>query len=247
MKLIKKSLAIGAILGLAATSVFAAKGDVLTAAEINTLKSNFPTVIGKPGIKVLKGIDQGEFKQLELEVRTQRGPQQFQVFVVNGTKTLFAGNAYNEKGEKYNLPVNVELIKAGVAFKMGTGPKELYLVTEPECPYCQKLEKNLASDVLEKYTINIIPMPLSFHKKAKPMLNWVFAGANDKEKTDRMHKVLLGDQSYASYKPSAEELAKNEEIFSKGMKAAMELKAGGTPSVFDDKFQKVNYQFLLKK
>lgn len=248
MKLLKQSLSLAAILAVGTSSAFAAKGDTLSNADISKLQADYPELIGKQGVKVLKGLDQGNFKQLELEVRGPRGPQQFEVFVVDGVDAVFAGNAYSKKGEKFSLPVNTDLIKSGVALKIGTGPKNVYVVTDPECPYCQRLEQNLADDVYEKYTINIIPMPLSFHKKAKPMLHWVLAGKDAKEQADRLHAVMAKkDTSFESYKPTKEEIAKNEALFATAYKAAMELRATGTPSVYDDKFQKANYDFLLKK
>lgn len=244
IKFLGKAAVLSALCG---SSLFAAQGDILTAKDLDKLKADYPELIGKPGINITKGIDQGEFKQIELEVVGPRGPQQFEVFVVNGVKTIFAGNAYNEKGEKFNLPVNEALIKEGIGIKIGNGPKNVYIVTDPECPYCQNLEKNLADDVYSKYTINVIPMPLSFHKNAKPMLNWILAGKNEKEKGDRLHAVMAkGDKTYETYIPSKEELAKNEILFEKAYKAAGELKASGTPTVYDEKFQKVDYTFLLK-
>ena len=236
IKFLGKTLALTAIFG---SSAFAAQGDILTEADINKLKSDYPELIGKPGINVKKGIDQGQFKQIELEVVGPKGPQQFEVFVVNNVKAIFAGNAYNENGAKFNLPINEAAIKEGIGFKIGNGPEVVYLVTDPECPYCQELEKKMSKEMYSKYTINIIPMPLSFHKNAKPMLNWILAGKDEKEKGERLHAVMAkGDKSYETYTPTKEELAKNEALFEKGYKAANELKATGTPSIFNDKFEK---------
>lgn len=245
LKFLGKTLVLSA---LVSSSAFAAQGDILTTKDIDKLKADYPELIGKPGITVTKGIDQGQFKQIELEVVGPRGPQQFEVFVMDNVKAIFAGNAYNEKGEKFNLPINEALIKEGIGIKIGNGPKNVYIVTDPECPYCQNLEKNLADDVYSKYTINVIPMPLSFHKNAKPMLNWILAAKTEKEKGERLHAVMAkGDKTYETYTPTKEELAKNEALFEKAYKSANELKASGTPTVYDDKFQKVDYGFLLKQ
>jgi thiol:disulfide interchange protein DsbC len=246
MKFLKTILSTSAALAVSATVAFA--GQELTPDQVSKLKAEYPELIGKPGIKVLKGMDQGKFSQLELEVMTPRGPQQFEVFVVDGLENaIFAGNAYDKTGKKYNLPKNVDLIKEGVAFKVGHGPEQIYLVTEPECPYCQRLEKNLAPDVGEKFTINVIPMPLSFHKKATPMFYWVFAAETEEEKAKRLHAVMTGDKEFEKFTPTAEQKAKFDEMIKKGYGAAMELKAGGTPSVYNADFEKIDYSMLVKK
>jgi thiol:disulfide interchange protein DsbC len=232
-------------LTLLASIAFA--GTELSKKEIEQLKTDYPQLIGKQGIVVKKGIDQGKFKQLELEIQTRRGPQQFEVFVVKGVDdVVFAGSAFNKVGDKYSLPVNEKAIKDAVAFEMGNGSETLYLVTDPECPYCQRLEKAIKPEALKKYTIKVIPMPLSFHKKAKPMYTYILAGKDNKEKSERMHKTMTGDTSYQNYKPTEKETKTAEEIFKKGYVGAKELKAGGTPSLYNSKFQKVTQDLLTK-
>jgi len=228
-----------------ATAAFASTP--LSKTDIDKLKKEYPQLIGKKGITVKKGIDQGKFKQIELEIQTRRGPQTFEVFVVDGVDNLvFAGSAFDKAGNKYSLPVNEKAIKNGVAFEMGTGPEVLYLVTDPECPYCQRLEKQIKPEALKKYTIKVIPMPLSFHKEAKPMYTYILAGKDNKEKSERMHKTMTGDKSYKDFKPTEEQKKAANEIFKKGYAGAKELKAGGTPSLYNSKFQKVSQGILIE-
>lgn len=234
---------------LSSTNVFAKKGDILSSTEIDKLKISYPFLNSNPDLKVVKGLDQGKFKHLEIEVNSKGNSSNIlEVFIVDGIDTVFMGSAFNKSGEKISFPVDEALIKEGIAFKIGSGPTNIYMVTDPECPYCQTLEQNLADDVYKKYTINLIPLPLSFHKDAKPMFNWILAGSDQKEQGDRLHAVMAkNDQSYKSYHPNKEEIAKNEALFEKAEKAVKELKAKGTPSVYDENFKQVNFNFLLKE
>jgi thiol:disulfide interchange protein DsbC len=231
---------------LAALGVSAFAGN-LKPAEIEKIKKDYPELIGKTGIRVVKAVDQGKFIQMQLEAATQRGPQMFEVFIVDGVKAVFAGNAYKQNGEKFNLPVNEKLIKDGVAIKVGTGPTQLYLVTDPECPYCQKLEAAIDPEVYKKVTINVIPMPLSFHKNAVPMYQWVLSANSETEKASRLHKVMTGDKEWESFKPTADQVSKVKTIVDTALKSAMELNAGGTPSLYDSKFQKADFSLITKK
>lgn len=239
-----KKLVLLAFMASLGVSAFAG---TLKPAEIAKIKKDYPELIGKTGIRVVKAVKQDKFVQLQLEAATPRGPQVFEVFVVDGVKAVFAGNAYKASGEKFTLPVNESTIKDGIAFKIGSGPTQLYLVTDPECPYCQKLEASIDPEAYKHVTINLIPMPLSFHKSAIPMYQWVLAAGTDKEKADRLHNVMTGDKTWESFKPSEAQVKSATVIIEKAQKAAMELNAGGTPSLFDAKFQKADFGLIVKQ
>lgn len=237
------------MLSVVCMSAFAFAGTAITPEQEKQLKESFPELIGKQGIKINKGVDHGKFIQVELEVQTPRGPQQFEVHSVKGSDVLFAGNAYDKSGKKFELPKNGELIKKGVAMTNGNPKGEaIYLVTDPECPYCKKFEENMDPEAAKKYAINIIPMPLSFHKNAVPMFYWILSGKDKKEVQDRFHAVMVkNDKSWEKFTPSEAEKTKLDEKIKNGMNAAMELKAGGTPSVFDKDFKQMDLSQLMKK
>lgn len=247
MKFTKSILLASFLLGAFSLTASAATPSPLKPAEIAKIKKNYPTLIGSQNISVVKAYNQGEFKQLQLEVSTPRGPQKFDVFLVKGIKTVFAGNAYKPSGEKFELPLNSAPVKAGVAITVGSGKETLYLVTDPECPYCQRLEEAIDPVLAAKYTINVIPMPLSFHEKAKPMMYWVFAGKDNAEQADRLHKVMTGDKAWETYVPTDAEKEAGEVKFAKANAAAMELGANGTPSMFDASFKRFDPSAIVKK
>lgn len=238
----KTVLAISAILALS-TSVFA--GTPMKNKDIESLKTQFPTTLGAPGINILKAEDQGKFKQLKVEVMTPRGPQRFDVFSVKGTDTLFVGQAINKAGAPYSLTVDKKVISEGALMKYGKGKEQVYLVTDPECPYCQRLESMMDPKVGEKYTVNIIPFPLSFHKNSKPMLYYVLSATSGDEQVKRMHAVMTGDKAWESFKPTDDQIKSAEAKIAKSLAAGNELGAGGTPSVFNGKFEKAPTEILV--
>lgn len=243
----KKILSIVALSALT-TTVFAATGDLLSQDKIKEIENKFPKILKVPGLTINKGMERKGFSQLEIEVSTQQGPQTFEAFVVDGVDVFFAGTAYDKEGKSITLPIDVDSVKAGVALSFGNpNGEEVYLVTDPECPYCQRLEHSLSANALSKYKVNVIPMPLSFHPNAIPMLYYAFdAGENDKI-VERLSKVMKGeDKSYKDFKPSAELKAKVDKIVQSGYKAATVLKAQGTPSLYNKDFRPVDAGILTR-
>jgi len=66
-------------------------------------------------------------------------------------------------------PQQLERLETLVAFKEGKGKKEIYLVTDPDCPFCKRLEKVLQELINEeKITVKVIFLPLDrLHPRAK--------------------------------------------------------------------------------
>jgi len=251
-----KILAISGILGLAtATAAFA--GNTMTEKEFKVVQDKFPKLLKNPSIEFSKGVNENGFKHIELiakDPRGQRPSQKFEIFITDSKEPVaFIGKAFNTNGEPYLLPVDSEIVKKGVAFTISDptykGKKEdLYLVTDPQCPYCQRFEENMDKEIAKKYNIHVIPMPLSFHDQAKPMLYWVLSAKTKAEQADRMEKVMKGDMSYKKFSPTPEQKATADKVFEDANNAASELGAQGTPMVFDKDMKPIeNYFFLMKQ
>jgi thiol:disulfide interchange protein DsbC len=132
-------------------------------------------------------------------------------------------------------------------FTFGKGNKDLYLVTDPECPFCKMMEQQ-KKDIIEKnYRVHVILYPLSFHKNAKAMSYYILAGKTDEERAKRLKEVLSGSNAWKNYKPTKEEVAKYEKELENSKKAVEELGARGTPSLFDENFKPVNWTTLGAK
>ena len=66
-------------------------------------------------------------------------------------------------------PDQLKELDSLVAFQVGRGPKTLYLVTDPDCPFCRRLEATLDGLLKEgRITLKVILYPLTaLHPEAK--------------------------------------------------------------------------------
>jgi thiol:disulfide interchange protein DsbC len=166
---------------------------------------------------------------------------------------LYIGNRYDKNGAKMmfqKTPTSINTIKDGISFSYGNGKKEIYIITDPECPYCTKLEKALAGKMAE-YTVHVILYPLAFHKNAPAMVEWIMQGKDDAEKKHRMEELMVKDSK--DYKTL---LAKKGTTFkytdavkikiNNAKKTAKVLGMTGTPSVYNAQYNKINWKTLIR-
>ena len=137
-----------------------------------------------------------------------------------------------------------------MSFSYGKGSKDIYIVTDPECSYCSKFEKAIAGK-LDDYTVHVILFPLSFHKKAPAMVDWIMQGKDEAGKKERFEEIML--KASTKYKELIKEEKKpyvyssaTQEQIEKSNKAAMELNVRGTPAIYDANFNPVSQDQLLK-
>ena len=239
----------------------------LTTAQMKNLENQIPMFKNR-NITISKGYDRKDLNlyQLETKFNTPRGVARIPALVDKNTKVVFVGTAYTKDGKKLTMPIDKSIVDKAIAFTYGTGEKgELYLFTDPECPFCQKLEREKGSE-LEKYKVHVVLFPLSFHKHAKPMVDWILKGKTDKERYDRFKKVQSGDKTWAKdlginlnkynedYKEFLSELNNNKagkffkkedlksfkDYLEKSNAAFYEVGARGTPTIKDKDFKDIN-------
>jgi len=186
---------------------------------------------------------------LKIEARSPSGSQLLSAILDKQTNELYIGTAYDKEGKAIVFPKDEQVIKDAVSFSYGTGSKEIYIVTDPECPYCTRFEKAVHGK-LNDYTVHVILFPLSFHKKAPVMVEWIMQGTNDADKKKRFEEIMLnGSTQYQALikddkKPFAYSAAVAEEM-KKVDRAIMELNLRGTPSIYDANFKPVSQSQLL--
>ena len=207
------------------------------------------TVLQDPVLHMVGAIEKPNSYILKMEARSPRGSQLLNAILDKQTGELYIGSAYDKAGQPIVFPKDVKSIKEGVSFSYGTGNKEIYIVTDPECPYCTKFEK-AAKDKLDEDTVHVILMPLSFHKKAPAMIEWIMQGKGDAQIKERFEEIMLkGSMQYQTLIKDA----KKPFVYSEGVeqfmkkvdKATMELNVRGTPAIYDANFNPVQQGQLL--
>jgi thiol:disulfide interchange protein DsbC len=199
----------------------------------------------KKGIIKVRGVKKDGF--YIINIQTKRGAGN--IYITADKKYTILGRVLDNKNGSIlegNFPVNKKTVNEGISFSFGKGEKDLYVVTDPECPYCRMMEKRTKENLEKNYRVHVILYPLPFHKNAKNMSCYILAGKTDKERAKRFKETLLGGNEWKNYKPSKSELQKCYQELEKSKKAANELQAKGTPSVYDKNFNSVNWLSLTK-
>jgi len=122
-----------------------------------------------------------------------------------------------------------------VAFTYGNKGKVVYLFTDPECPFCQRIEPTLKKLADEgKIQVKVIFMPLPFHRHAKEKavaticqnIGWEGLKA-DYWTPDKVAKLKEW------------QCKKGEEIVSRSMEAARKFGVTGTPTIITEDGKKI--------
>jgi thiol:disulfide interchange protein DsbC len=232
-----------------AVSLFASD-KLLSQNELNNvLKSSilYPRLAQdiKKGIIKVRGVKKDGF--YIINIQTPRGAGN--IYITADKKYTILGRILDNKSGSIlegNFPKNKEVINEGISFTFGKGKKDLYVVTDPECPFCRMMEQKTKDTLAKNYRVHVILFPLPFHKNAKNMSCYILAGKNDAERTKRFKETLLGGENWKNYKPSKAELQKCYQELEKSKKAATELQAKGTPSVYDENFNSISWPSLTK-
>jgi thiol:disulfide interchange protein DsbC len=197
----------------------------------------------KKGLK-LKGQEKKDFYLITVYDKKGEG----NLFITKDLKYTILGNILNNQTKQIIRPTyptepfkgNKQTVRDGVVFTIGHADKDLFIVTDPECPFCQKFEKlTEKAHLTDKYKIHVIFLPLPFHKHSKDMIYYILSAKNDKEKAKRFKETLNGGNAWSKFKPTTTEKENIDKIIAKSQKAAEELGAKGTPSFYDNNMNEI--------
>lgn len=230
------------------TMTLSAGNVIVDPAKLKEIKTK-NKVLQDPVLHLSGAIEKPESYVLKLEARTPNGSQIIPAFLDKSSSELYMGTAYDKEGTPIVFPKDLKVIQEGVAFSYGKGNKDLYIVTDPECPYCSRFEK-AAQGKLDDYRVHVILYPLSFHKKAPAMIEWIMQGKGDEERKKRFEALMLkGSTAYQSlikdpkapfvYSPAVAQTMKKVD------RTVMELNVRGTPAIYDENFNPVSQPQLL--
>jgi len=179
-----------------------------------------------------------------------KGERRGQFFISADKKYAIFGSILDLKKRKPiigNFPINKDIIEKGVAFTYGSGKKTIYLVTDPQCPYCRLLENKKGDELAKKYTIKVILYPLPFHQYAKPMTEYILAGKDNIDKAARLRRILRGSNEWKNFKPTPQQKEEIEKKMEQMQKAVVELGARGTPTIYDSNFKQISLRKIYEE
>lgn len=163
-------------------------------------------------------------------------------FITKDFKNIVIGKGYDaQTGQPLLIPYDMDIkaLKSVAAYKMGNGPKNYFLFTDPECPYCQKLEHKLTS-IKNDVTLHVILYPLSFHKNAKSMCRYILNQKDDKARAQAMKEIANHDTNYSHAKYSTMELNILNDKIQKSLDEVNKLGINGTPIILNTKGMQVS-------
>jgi len=200
-------------------------------------------LLQKADIKVSKAFDMDSIYILDSII--QGKPQE--LFLTKDKKVLIAGNVMDvNSGDAITLPVDLSNTIGKEALTYGSGKDEYVLFTDPECPYCKKLESFFPK--LEKHVkIRVFFFPLSFHNNARDLSIYFMSKKTNEEKIKAMLNTNADSKEFKNRKISKDELAKLEKSLEEQMIIAQKLNIRGTPTLFNKDGKKLVWVELLKK
>jgi len=222
---------------------------MLSKTKLQEIQKNSIT-LNKPTITLKEGIDKESVYFLKLETKTKKGSRVLKAFVDKKTGAVYMGQGYDKEGKILSFPKNIPLIKEGISFSYGNGKKDIYIVTDPECPYCIKFEK-ASQGKLDAYRVHVIVYPLPYHKKAPAMMEWILQGKDDAQKHKRLKAVMVDNsQEYKTLiideKKPFIAVESTQRAIERSKKAMNELEVRGTPAVFDANFSSISWGSLVR-
>lgn len=175
-------------------------------------------------------------------VRTKQGKKRPALFAVSkDLKYVYPRVIETSSGERVYLKKSPVPYRSSASFTYGSGPKEYFIFTDPECPFCRKLEAALAKkDLSKEVTIHYYLYPLPMHKNARAMSRYILAG---KKKHERMQKVMLeGDRGYQAVAGSGKDSRLDTTV-----SAALELGISGTPTILTPAGERIFWKTFVEE
>jgi len=204
-------------------------------------------ILKNPNLKLIQARNLGNVTFVQIEAKGPGGNGKLmEAFVDNLTGSIYVGGGYDLKGFKISFPLDTTKIDNGVAFTYGTGKRNLYVVTDPKCPYCTKFFNEAEERISEDFKVNVILLALPMHPKAKVINSYIMAGKTNEEKYKRYVQMMSDKTKNKTelYKDSKV----NTEYETNSSYASQELNVGGTPTFFErrgDNFKAIQWGQLV--
>jgi thiol:disulfide interchange protein DsbC len=216
----KKKLKIGGlILVVIITAGFSSAKENFKS-EVDSLKKNFPNLrvdsVKESPIKGLYEIVAGD-----------------QVFYFSPDGYLMFGELWSKDGKNLTaemrekvLAEKVKSIPLDKAFKIGSGPRQVIEFTDPDCPYCRKVDEFLSKRTDITRYIFFFPLR-QIHPDSEKKVQYILS---QKDRENAFREVVSGS---LDGKPLAESAHKNA-MLEEMEKVAKRVGVRGTPALWID-------------
>ena len=230
------------------SSLLFAQNNFLSPKELQAFKSY--KALASKNLTILEGVDEGDTYFLKIQYQKLTKKKILYAFVNKKSQRVSVGTRYEKDGSESVFPKSpeaIEQIEEGVFFSFGTGKKEIYMVTDPDCIFCKRFEKATQGKLGKKYRVHVIYQVFSFHKKSPAMVSWIMQGKDEREKQRRMEAIMVeGSKGYLPFLKKDISPQMKEQI-AKGLKASQALEAMGSPMFYDTDFKLIDTGELVQK
>lgn len=190
-------------------------------------------------VKAFQNIDMRQYGQEGFSKRP------VDLYVTKSGGTFIAGNVMDKKAQPIALKLSLAENKDKAAFTYGKGEKEIYVFTDPDCPYCEQFE-NQFKNLKDEYKIYVYLFPLEqLHPNARKKSQYILM--QPKEQRYETYKRIQGvENTNKEWDTKISEKAEQElnEMFSYEAKY---VGVKGTPYVVDREGTFVNRAILFNK
>ena len=194
-------------------------------------------------IKITKAYDNGSLYILDINVQGNAD----EIYLTKDKKYILSGDLIDvSNGMKITAPADLTGVRGKEAFVYGKGTEEYFLFTDPECPYCKKLESYLPQ-IENKVKIRVFYFPLESHENAKDLSLYILSQKTASEKIEAMFSGTDNLEKAKNAKYSQAELAKLEKILEEQIQIGMKLNVQGTPTIYDKDGKGIVWVNLLEK
>ena len=197
--------------------------------------------------KVTKVVTHKNLYHFKAEVMGNR-PGKLEGFLTKDLTNLIIGKAYTtQTAQQFTIPFDLDIkaLKEIAAYKLGNGADEYFLFTDPECPYCHKLEKRLSS-LKDNATVYVVLFPLSFHKNAKSMCRYILNQKDDASKAQAMKEIANKSTKFMHASYNKMELNILNAKIQNSLNAVNKIGINGTPAILNSQGIQVQDRVILK-